>query len=136
MRAFEYRHIVTLDETNVVGNVYFAHFVHWQGHCREHFLAQHAPGVVSAIQRGELAIVTVSCSMNYYTECFALDTIDVAMTLRMSTGNRLSMDFEFRRGTDLAARGTQTVACMRRTDAGVVPVEIPPELSKALSGFT
>lgn len=135
MRAFEYRHIVTLDETNVVGNVYFAHFVHWQGHCREHFLAQHAPGVVSAIQRGELAIVTVSCSMHYYTECFALDTIDVAMTLRMSTGNRLSMDFEFRRGTDLAARGTQTVACMRRTDSGVVPIKIPTELSRALVAF-
>ncbi|HTX95020.1 MAG TPA: acyl-CoA thioesterase [Mycobacterium sp.] len=135
MRPFYYHHIVTLDETSVVGNVYFAHFVHWQGHCRERFLAQHAPGVVSAIQRGDLAIVTVSCSMNYYTECFALDTIDVAMTLRMSTGNRLTMDFEFRRGSDLAARGTQTVACMRRTESGVVPIEIPLELSKSLVAF-
>ena len=135
MRSFEYRHIVTLDETNVVGNVYFAHYLHWQGHCRELFLATHAPGVLSAIQRGELTIVTVSCSMNYYAECFAFDTIDVAMTLRMSTGSRLAMDFEFRRQTDLAARGAQTVACMRRTESGVAPTEIPPELSKALAAF-
>jgi enediyne biosynthesis thioesterase len=135
MRAFEYHHTVTLDETNVVGNVYFAHFFHWQGHCREHFLAQYAPGVLSAIQRGELAMVTIASSMNYYTECFALDTIDVAMTSRTTSGNRLSMDFEFKRRSDLAARGTQTVACMRRTDAGVVPIEIPPELSKALMAF-
>src|SRR5262245_15222000 len=104
MRTFEYHHIVTLDETNLVGNVYFAHFFHWQGHCREHFLAQHAPGVLSAIQRGELAMVTVSSSMNYYAECFALETIDVVMTLRTSKGNRLAMDFEFRRRSDLAAR--------------------------------
>lgn len=135
MRPFEYQHIVTLDETNVVGNVYFAHFLHWQGHCREHFLAQHAPGVLAAFQRGELAIVTVACSMNYYAECFALDSIDVSMTLRMSTANRLAMDFEFRRGSELAARGSQTVACMRRTQSGVVPTEIPHELSTALLSF-
>ena len=135
MRSFDYRHTVTLDETNVVGNVYFAHFLHWQGHCRELFLAKHAPGVLSAMQRGDLAIVTVSCSMNYYAECFALDTIDVAMTLRMSAGSRLAMDFQFKRNADLAARGAQTVACMRRTDSGVVPTEIPSELSQALASF-
>jgi enediyne core biosynthesis thioesterase len=135
MRSFEYHHVVTLDETNMVGNVYFAHFVRWQGHCRELFLAKHAPGVLSAIQRGDLAIVTVSCSMNYYAECFALDTIDVAMTLRMSTGNRLAMDFEFTREATLAARGSQSVACMRRTTSGVVPTEIPSELSQALAAF-
>lgn len=135
MRPFEYRHIVTLDETNVVGNVYFAHFLHWQGHCREHFLAEHAPKVMSALQRGELVMVTVSCSMNYYAECFALDPIDVSMTLRMCSGNRLAMDFEFRRRSDLTARGTQTVACMQRTQSGVVPTEIPDELSAALVSF-
>jgi enediyne core biosynthesis thioesterase len=135
MRSFDYRHTVTLDETNVVGNVYFAHFLHWQGHCRELFLARHAPGVLSAMQCGDLAIVTVSCSMNYYAECFALDDIDVVMTLRTTTGNRLAMDFDFRRNDELAARGSQTVACMRRTDSGVVPTEIPPELSNALSTF-
>ncbi len=135
MRSFDYRHIVTLDETNVVGNVYFAHFLHWQGHCRELFLFKNAPGVLLAIQGGELAIITVSCSMNYYAECFALDTIDVAMTLRMTAGNRLAMDFEFTRDAELAARGSQTVACMRRTDSGVVPIEIPRELSSALAAF-
>ena len=31
----------TFDETNLVGNVYFAHYLHWQGHCRESFLADH-----------------------------------------------------------------------------------------------
>lgn len=135
MRSFDYQHIVTFDETNLVGNVYFAHFFHWQGHCRERFLADHAPGVLHAIQRGELAMVTISSSMNYYSECLALDTVTVAMTSRNVCGNRLSMDFEFKRRSDLAARGTQTVACMRRSAAGIVPLEIPTELSKALMLF-
>jgi enediyne biosynthesis thioesterase len=73
--------------------------------------------------------------MNYYAECFALDTIDVAMTLRMSAGSRLAMDFEFKRNDDLAATGAQTVACMRRTESGVAPTEIPIELSRALAAF-
>jgi enediyne biosynthesis thioesterase len=45
------------------------------------------------------------------------------------------MDFEFRRGAQLAARGTQTVACMRRMDAGTVPTEIPAELARAMRGY-
>ena len=135
MRPYLYRHAVMLDETNAMGNVYFAHFLHWQGHCREHFVAEHAPGVLAAIQAGGFVMVTVSCSMHYYAECFAFNDIEVGMTLRATTGNRIVMEFEFRRGTQLVARGTQTVACMRRVDAGTVPTEIPAELTKAMHGY-
>ena len=44
---FSYEHVVTFAETNLVGNVYFAHYVGWQGACREHFLAAHAPEVAA-----------------------------------------------------------------------------------------
>ena len=135
MRPYRHRHVVTLDETNVVGNVYFAHYLHWQGHCREHFLAEHAPGVLAALQAGELAMVTLSCTMDYYAECFALDDVEIVMTLRTTSANRIAMDFDFRRGSSLAARGTQTVACMRRAESGVLPTEIPTELAKALQAF-
>ncbi len=135
MRAYLYRHVVTLDETNAIGNVYFVHFLHWQGHCREYFLAEKAPGVLEAMQRDAFAMVTVSCSMDYYAECFAFNDIEVAMTLRCSAGNRIVMDFEFRRGAQLAARGSQTVACMRRVDSGTVPTEIPAELARAMRNY-
>jgi enediyne biosynthesis thioesterase len=132
---YHHRHTVTLDETNLVGNVYFAHYLHWQGHCREHFLAEHAPGVLKSLQAGEIAMATVSCMMDFYAECFALDEIDIAMTLRATSGNRITMDFEFHRGPVLAARGSQCVACLRHTDGGAVPVEIPTELATALQLF-
>lgn len=134
-RAYQHRHVATLDETNMVGNVYFAHYLRWQGHCREHFLAEHAPGVLAALQAQQLAMVTVSCSMDYYAECFAFDAIEISMALRASTGNRIVMDFDFQRGTQLVARGTQTVACMRRFESGVMPTEIPGELVRALRRF-
>lgn len=133
--TYRYRHVVKFDETNLVGNVYFAHYVHWQGHCREHFLAENARDVLKALHTGELAMVTVSCSMDYYAECFAFDEIDVMMALHASSGNRIAMDFEFRRAGQLVARGTQVVACMRRTQEGSVPTEIPGELADALQPF-
>lgn len=135
MRAYVYHHVVTLDETNAVGNVYFAHFLHWQGHCRERFLASHAPGTLDALRSGELALVTVSCDMDYYAECFGLDEVQVRMTLGGRAGNRMMMLFEFFRGQVQVARGGQTVACMRRTPAGLTPLALPPELRAALATF-
>ncbi|MBW4722497.1 acyl-CoA thioesterase [Saccharothrix obliqua] len=135
MREYVLRHRVTFDETNVVGNVYFAHYLHWQGHCREAFLADHAPGVLGEVRRGELALATVSCAMEFFAECFALDEIEVAMTLRGRRGNRVEMDYEFRRGGRLVARGGQVVSCLRRTADGVLPVRVPEELAAALAPF-
>lgn len=136
MRPYQHEHVVTLDETNVVGNVYFAHYLRWQGHCRERFLADHAPVVLKTLNTGELALVTLSCSMQYFAECFALDTITIAMTLHAVNGNRISMDFDFRRGEQLVAQGSQAVACMRRVDDAVRPTPIPDELARALKAFS
>ena len=38
MKAFEYRHVVGFEETNLVGNVYYVNHLRWQGRCREMFL--------------------------------------------------------------------------------------------------
>lgn len=135
MREYVYRHRVTFDETNLVGNVYFAHYLHWQGHCRESFLADHAPGVLHDVRSGELALVTVSCSMEYFAEVFALDVIEIGMTLRGSRGNRVEMEYDFRRDGRLVARGEQVVSCLRRTESGVLPVRVPDELSRALAPY-
>ena len=135
MRTYRHHHVVTLDETNVVGNVYFAHYLHWQGHCRERFLADYAPGVLKAVQAGELALVTLSCHMDYYAECFALDEVEILMTLVERGTHRIGMSFEFRRGGRQVARGDQTVACLARTEDGLMPAELPAELATALAGF-
>ncbi|WP_199443816.1 acyl-CoA thioesterase [Umezawaea beigongshangensis] len=135
MREYVFRHRVTFDETNVVGNVYFAHYLHWQGHCREAFLADHAPGVLAEVRCGELALATVSCAMEYFSECFALDEVEIAMTLRRKRGSRVEMDYEFRRDGSMVARGGQVVSCLRRTRGGVLPVQVPDELSRALVLF-
>ena len=135
---YVHRHRVTFDETNLVGNVYFAHYLHWQGHCREHFLADHAPGVLGALDVG-LALLTVDCSAEFFAESRAFDEIEVHMVLERISGNRLTMCFDYLRTApgpaELLARGRQTVACMRRGRDGLEPTPVPDELRRALARF-
>jgi len=135
---YVYRHRVTFDETNLVGNVYFAHYLHWQGHCREHFLAEHAPSVLDQLADG-LALVTVDCSAEFFAESRAMDRVEVHMMLDRMAGNRVTMSFDYLRTepgpVELLARGRQTVACMRRGLHGLEPAVVPEALRLALTAY-
>ncbi len=138
-KTYDYRHVITLEETNLVGNVYFTNYLRWQGHCRERFLMDHAPGVLLAL-REDLALVTVSCHCDYFAELFAADSVELRMALSCAEGNRVTMAFDYYRVGDtvsqLVARGSQVVACMKRDPAGMLPVPVPAELCAALEPYT
>ena len=77
-KYFEMRHTVCFEETNVVGNVYFANHVLWQGRCREHFLYEFAPDVAELLKDG-LALITLRVSCEYINELVAFDTVVIRM---------------------------------------------------------
>jgi len=135
MRAYEFQHIVSFEETNLVGNVYYANHIRWQGRCREMFLRDHAPAVLDALKQ-DLALVTTHVSCDYLAELSAFDTIVIRMYLGALTQNRIDMRFEYWRqngpGEELIARGQQQVACMRRAGDNIVPTPIPAALREAL----
>ncbi|MFI6510356.1 acyl-CoA thioesterase [Streptosporangium sp. NPDC050855] len=136
---FEYQHLVTFADTNLVGNVYFANHVAWQGACRERFLATNAPNVLARLS-GDLVLVTVSCSCEYFAELYAFDVVSVRMSLRSMDFNRVAMDFAYFRlnsgPAQLVARGEQMIACMVRRDGDLVSVEVPEELARALDAYS
>ena len=138
--AYRFVHKVAFEETNLVGNVYFAHYVRWQGHCREQFLYDHAPEVVRLLQSGELAMVTVGVQVDFLDECFAGD--DVELLMRQADpaggGHRVTMEFTYRRQGGVVAVGRQTVACMRRGSAGepLIPGQPPAQFLEALGRFS
>lgn len=138
MRFFEYRHIIGFEETNLVGNVYYANHIRWQGRVREMFLHEYAPDVLAMLQEN-LALVTVHVSCDYLMELLAFDEIVIQMRLGDIRQNRITMLFEYRRqtldGAELIARGKQIVACMERRGDSLAPVSVPPSLSDALSPF-
>ena len=131
MRAYEYEHTVGFEETNLIGNVYFSHFVSWQGRCRELFLRDHAPAVLDDLA-GDLRLVTTHVSCDFFAELYGLDRVVVRMTLARLTRGRVSMRFEYLRGGELVARGVQEVACLRDVGGSFVPVPVPDELRTAL----
>jgi enediyne biosynthesis thioesterase len=138
-KPFVYRHVVSFEETNVVGNVYFARHVAWQGRCREMFLAQHAPSVIDEIYLG-LRLVTVNISCQYFEELYALDEIEIAMHLSYVRQHRIGLDFEYSKLVAdrkiPVARGFQEIGCMRKDRDSMSPITPPKSLVDALDQFT
>jgi enediyne biosynthesis thioesterase len=137
-KVYEYIHVVGFEETNLVGNVYYANYILWQGRCREMFLFDHAPDVIEQISSG-LALVTVNVSCQYLSELFAFDRVIIAMQLKEMVQNRITMGFEYWRTNDkeksLVAIGEQQAACMRRVEGRNVPTSIPSSLQQALETY-
>ncbi len=132
--TFDYEHTVTFDETNVVGNVYFVNYLRWQGHCRELFLLERAPAIVSALA-DDLVLVTTRCSCDFFAELHALDRVVVRMSLAELHQNRVTMRFDYLSGGVLVARGEQQIACLSRVDEELVSIPVPQELQAALGPY-
>ena len=90
MRYYEYRHSVSFQETNLVGNVYYTNHLGWQGRCRELFLRDHAPDMIDELSRG-LILATVRCSCEYFAELTVFDEVIVRMSLAELLQNRITL---------------------------------------------
>lgn len=86
--------MVGFEETNVVGNVYFANFLKWQGHCREMFLKSHCPTILNDINNG-LSLVTMNVRADFFHELFAFDEVEIRLHLSEQIQNRVKMKFEY-----------------------------------------
>jgi len=134
VRYFEYQHIVGFQETNLIGNVYYVHYLAWQGRCREMFLHEHAPGVLDEIANGlKLATVRVSCE--YEEELLAFDRVAVRMSLGTLKPSGMTLRFTYVKLGDpretVVARGEMEIACLR----GSAAVPVPEELREALRPY-
>src|SRR2546422_10624449 len=137
-RAYEYRHLVCFEETNLVGNVYYVNHLSWQGRVREMFLREHAPDILDELSRG-LSLATVRVSCEYLAELAAFDEVVIHMRLGELTQSRITLLFEYWRvtktGEELIARGEQQVACLRREGNQLVPTPVPKSLREALKPY-
>ena len=147
MAYFEYRHVIGFEDTNVVGNVYYATHVRLQGRCRELFLREVAPEVVSDLRTG-LSFVTMRVSCEYLQELELFDEVVLRMRLDEVTHHRMRLHFEYWRidprasddgvgsREELVARGEQQLACIVKTDGAAEPAMWPAALLEALKPYT
>lgn len=138
-KVYEYRHTVVLEETNFLGNVYFAHYLRWQGHCRELFIDERAPSVFADLDPERDALVTLRCSCTYLAELEALDEVAVRMRLGEAVQNRLTLLFDYVRvhpgPEELVARGEQELAWLERDGDRFVPKRVPEALLAAIEAY-
>ncbi len=136
---FEYLHTVGLEETNLVGNVYYVNYVRWQGRCREMFLKERAPDVLTDLM-DDLKLFTLRVDCEFYAEIGAFDDLAIRMRLVELASTQLQFGFDYVRrnpggGETLVARGGQRVACMRGPNTRTVPTRVPESLVRALEPF-
>jgi enediyne biosynthesis thioesterase len=136
--SYEYRHLVSLEETNLLGNVYYVHHLRWQGRCREFFLRDHAPEVLEALGPDRV-IVTTQCHCDYLAELRAFDEVVLRMRLGPVVQHRLTLFFEYWRQEDgaeeLVARGLQELAWMEKREGRLAPARVPDRLLTAIDGY-
>jgi enediyne biosynthesis thioesterase len=136
---YEYRHIVSFEETNLVGNVYYVNYLRWQGRCREMFLLEHAPDVLGEL-RADLKLFTLKSECEYLAEITAFDELSIRMRLQELTQTQIAFAFDYVHLHDgieeLVARGRQRIACMRGPNGNTVPARVPESLRQALEGYT
>jgi len=136
---YEYRHTVGLEETNLVGNVYYVNYLRWQGRCREMFLKERAPEVLDEL-RADLKLFTLRVSCEFFAELAAFDDLSIRMRLTELAQTQLSFTFDYVRlepgdGETLVARGMQRVACMRGPNTRTAPARVPEPLVRALRPY-
>jgi enediyne core biosynthesis thioesterase len=136
---FEWRHVVSFGETNLVGNVYYVHYLGWQGQCREMFLRDTCPEVLDDLRSG-LKLFTLKVECEYLSEIGAFDEIILRLRSQEMTQTQLAFTFDYLTtvgdSLQLIARGAQRVVCMRTEGDSVVPTRVPDGLRQAVQRLT
>ncbi len=110
VRYFEYEQLVTFQDTNLVGNVYFSKYFEWQGKCREALLLEHYPEITKDLQEG-FGMATEFAHMDYRSEAFLNDKVLCQMHIPELSRTRIAFSFNFYRKSDmlLLAEGQQAI---------------------------
>jgi enediyne biosynthesis thioesterase len=134
-RTFDMRHVVTFEETNLVGNVYYTNYFSWQGRCRELFLRTHAPQTAADLEAGRLRLVTAHASCDYVDEFRAFDEVLVRLSLNRMIAYGISLNFEYQRANTTLARGRQDIKFLRPVGAEWELAELPETLLKVVRQY-
>lgn len=126
----------SLEEANLVGNVYFANYFAWQNRARDGFLYGIDPGYFRGTGgRGEM--VTLQTRVDYLREAMPFDAIQVVTSLKALHERGATLQFEYYQvrpdgGRQKLSVGRQEVAWVRRgPDGAPTPEPWPDDVRRA-----
>ncbi len=114
MTDFVYCPSVTFEDTNLVGNVYFANFVRWENECRNDWLKATAFDLYDELFRGTKRLVVSELALKFHDPTGARlgNAIEVDMTVASLENGSCHATFEMRRR---AEPGSTAVASILAT---------------------
>lgn len=137
-RTYEMLHVVTFEETNLVGNVYYTNYFSWQGRCREMFLRENSPEILAELQSGSLRLVTAHASCDFVDEFRAFEEISIRMSLNRFIPYGVSLGFEYGHSgaeSDVLARGRQDIKFLHLNKGKWDLFEIPQSLMEVFRRY-
>ena len=125
---------ITFEDTNLVGNVYYANFVRWQNECRDNWLKETACDTYADLFTGVRRLVVTELDLKFHDPTGAAlgDDLEVEMTADEKTQSIQRLTFEIRRLprpgiTDMSAVLATGHQCFmlveREAQWGSLPVE-------------
>lgn len=127
----------TLEDSNLVGNVYYANYFVWQGRVRDLFINSVAPEYLRGIgEDGEM--LCLHSRLDYLRDAMPFDRVCVALSAKTVFDCGADLLFQYYRvlpdgREEKLAVGQQEVVWVRRMAAGVtVPAPLPNKIKHAL----
>lgn len=138
-RSFEHRFVVTIGDTNMEQNVYWANYCQWFGHARELFMMSLLPpeqGIREFLRERRIALITCDVSMKFVRPAFFGDAIVAALHTERWGRCSLELAIEFRddRTGQVIATGRQKVAFANADTRRFMP--IPEEIRRPAEQYT
>jgi acyl-CoA thioester hydrolase len=119
---------VEFSETDMAGIVHFSNFCRYMEHAEHAFFRSLDRSIVDPALGIGWPRVHMSC--DFKKPLRFEDEVEIQLRVSAKTSKSISYQFRFRVADAEAARGTLTVVCVRRNEAGEMKAaSIPPEIA-------
>ncbi len=85
--------LTSMEDSNLVGNIYYAHYYSWQARVRDNYLFRRAPDVFKENNRGEF--IGVQAEVSHLQEAMPFECIEVSMYLSEVFEEGVVLYFEY-----------------------------------------
>jgi YbgC/YbaW family acyl-CoA thioester hydrolase len=131
--VFRTKRRVEFADTDMAGIVHFANFFRYMESAEVEFLRAHGLTVKLGTEFGLISFPRVAAACDYVKPARFEDVLEISVRLERLGRKSATYVFEFTKDGELIAHGKVTSVCCRLLpDQQIEPIEIPPQVRKAL----
>jgi acyl-CoA thioesterase FadM len=131
--------MTSLEDANLIGNIYYTNYFNWQSRLHDLFLHSVMPDHFNRRGPGDGEFICARSRMDYLRDAFPFDRIRSTLSLHSASECGAILDFQFTRVRDggshekLAVGRTEMVWVRRDREGSPVPARLPAPVFRAFS---